>query len=72
MAPKETLARESLEKLLKLNWVYLIALLLSVLRGHSVFSSPPQRLMTSDFEGQKSSVKFFCFFKYKKIALLFG
>ena len=25
--------------------------LLSVLRGHSVFSSPPQRLMTSDFEG---------------------
>ena len=26
-------------------------LLLSVLRGHSVFSSPPQRPMTSDFEG---------------------
>ena len=25
--------------------------LLSVLRGHSVFSSPPQRPMTSDFEG---------------------
>ena len=25
--------------------------LLSVLRGHSVFSSPPQRSMTSDFEG---------------------
>ena len=24
---------------------------LSVLRGHSVFSSPPQRPMTSDFEG---------------------
>ena len=24
--------------------------LLSVLRGHSVFSSPPQRPMTSDFE----------------------
>ena len=25
--------------------------LLSVLRGHSIFSSPPQRQMTSDFEG---------------------
>ena len=25
--------------------------LLSVLRGHSVFSSPPQRPMTSDFDG---------------------
>ena len=25
--------------------------LLSVLRGHSVFSSPPQQSMTSDFEG---------------------
>ena len=25
--------------------------LLSVLRGHSIFSSPPQRPMTSDFEG---------------------
>ena len=25
--------------------------LLLVLRGHSVFSSPPQRPMTSDFEG---------------------
>ena len=25
--------------------------LLSVLRGHSVFPSPPQRPMTSDFEG---------------------
>ena len=25
--------------------------LLSVLRGHSVFSSPPQRPMTPDFEG---------------------
>ena len=25
--------------------------LLSVLRGHSVFSSPPQQPMTSDFEG---------------------
>ena len=24
--------------------------LLSVLRGHSVFSSPPQRLITSDFD----------------------
>ena len=26
-------------------------LFFSVLRGHSVFSSPPQRPMTSDFEG---------------------
>ena len=25
--------------------------LLSVLRGHSFFSSPPQRIMTFDFEG---------------------
>ena len=25
--------------------------LLSVLRGHSVFSSPPQRPITSDFKG---------------------
>ena len=30
---------------------FFIVRLLSVLRGHSVFSSPPQRPMTSDFEG---------------------
>ena len=29
---------------------------LSVLRGHSVFSSPPQRPMTSDFEGFLSQI----------------
>jgi len=32
-------------------WVFLSVQLLAVLRGHSVFSSPPQRPMTSDFEG---------------------
>ena len=30
---------------------FVIVQLLSVLRGHSFFSSPPQRPMTSDFEG---------------------
>ena len=30
---------------------FLTVRLLSVLRGHSVFTSPPQRPMTSDFEG---------------------
>ena len=32
-------------------YVNLAFAFLSVLRGHSVFSSPPQRPMTSDFEG---------------------
>ena len=31
--------------------VFFCVRLLSVLRGHSFFSSPPQRPMTSDFEG---------------------
>ena len=31
--------------------IFFSVLLLSVLRGHSVFSSPPQGPMTSDFEG---------------------
>ena len=31
--------------------VFFSVRLLSVLRGHSFFSSPPQRPMTSDFEG---------------------
>ena len=31
--------------------VFFSVQLLSVLRGHTVFSSPPQRPMTSDFEG---------------------
>ena len=31
--------------------VFFSVRLLSVLRGHSVFSSPPQRPVTSDFEG---------------------
>ena len=33
------------------SFLFLTIRLLSVLRGHSVFSSPPQRPMTSDFEG---------------------
>ena len=32
-------------------YIYFSVRLLSVLCGHSVFSSPPQRPMTSDFEG---------------------
>ena len=32
-------------------FVFFSIRLLSVLRGHSGFSSPPQRPMTSDFEG---------------------
>ena len=32
-------------------YIYIVVVrLLTVLRGHSFFSSPPQRLMTSDFE----------------------
>ena len=40
--------------------------LLSVLRDHAVFSSPPQRPMTSDFEGfvyQILSIKLFSYLK---------
>ena len=37
--------------LLLLLFVFFSVRLLSVLRGHSVFSSPSQRPMTSDFEG---------------------
>ena len=33
------------------GWFFFSVRLLSVLHGHSVFSSPPQRPMTSDFEG---------------------
>ena len=32
-------------------WGFFSVRLLSVLRGHSFFSSPPQRPMTSDFAG---------------------
>ena len=32
-------------------FIFFIVQLLSVLRDHSVFSSPPQRPMTFDFEG---------------------
>ena len=32
-------------------FIFLSVRLLSVLRGHSVFSFPPQPTMTSDFEG---------------------
>ena len=34
-----------------LFYIFINVRLLSGLRGHSVFSSPPQRTMTSDFEG---------------------
>ena len=33
------------------DFIFFIVRLVSVLRGHSFFSSPPQRPMTSDFEG---------------------
>ena len=42
-------------------------LFLSFLRGHSVFSSPPQRPMTSDFEGflyQILSISLFSYFNH--------
>ena len=42
--------------------------LLSVLRGHSVFSSPPQRTMTSDFEGL--SIPYFINYIYFPILIL--
>ena len=32
-------------------FVFISVRIVSVLRGHSVFPSPPQRPMTSDFEG---------------------
>ena len=38
--------------------------LLSVLRGHSVFSTPPQRPMTSDFEGFLSQIVSITFYSY--------
>ena len=41
--------------------------LLSALRGHSFFSSPPQRPMTSDFEGflyQILSITLFSYLNY--------
>ena len=38
--------------------------LLSVLRGHSFFSSPPQQPMTSDFEGFLYQILFITFFSY--------
>ena len=40
---------------------------MSVLRGHSVFSFPPQRPMTADFEwflSQMLSITFFSYFKH--------
>ena len=42
--------------------------LLSVLRGHSFFSSPPQRSMTSDFEG--FSIQDFIHYIYFPILIL--
>jgi len=43
--------------------------LLSVLRGHSVFSSPPQRTMTSEFEG--FSIPDFIHYIYFPILILY-
>ena len=46
-----------------LNLIYFFSIqLLSVLRDHSVFSSPPQRPMTSDFEGFLSQILSITFF----------
>ena len=48
--------------------------LLSVLRGHSFFSSPPQLPMTSDFEGflyQILSITFFSYLNYWERANIF-
>ena len=41
-----------------------IVRLLSVPRGHSVFSSPPQRPMTSDFEGFLYQILSIALFSY--------
>jgi len=43
-------------------FVFFCVRLLSVLRDHSVFSSPPQQPMTSDFEGFLSQILSITFF----------
>ena len=43
-------------------FVFFSVRLLSVLRDHSVFSSPPQQPMTSDFEGFLSQILSITFF----------
>ena len=43
--------------------------LLSVLRGHSVFSSPPQRPMTSDFEEFLSQILSITFFVLERASI---
>ena len=51
-----------------LFYLFLSVRLLSVLRGHSVFSSTPQRPMTSDFEG--FSIPEFIHYIYLPILIL--
>ena len=46
-----SLVNISISSVLCFILLFFIVRLLSVLRGHSVFSSPPQRPTTSDFEG---------------------
>ena len=53
---------------LKKLFIFFSARLLSVLRGHSFFSSPPQRPMTSDFEG--FSISDFIHYIYFPILIL--
>ena len=58
---------EALEANLDLGLIFFIFFnvrLLSVLRDHSFFSSPPQRLMTSDFEGFLYQILYITLFSY--------
>ena len=59
-----TLIQEKMRINLQLFVLFFSVWLLSVLRGHSVFSSPPQRPMTSDFEGFLSQILSITFFPY--------
>ena len=43
--------------------------ILSVLRGHSVFSSPPQWPMTSDFERFLYQILYITLFSYQRISI---
>ena len=46
-------------------WLVVDNNFVSVLRGHSVYASPPQRPMTSDFEG--FSIPYFIHYIYVNI-----
>ena len=50
--------------LLRFFWFFFSVRLVSVPRGHSVFSSPPQRPMTSDFEGFHYQILSITLFSY--------